>query len=574
MKRTLQLVVVAAALAVIAPPLIERLRPDAFTASAMPAWSRKYNANCTLCHTTYPRLNRTGYEFKRLGYRFAWEVEGRRGKGESTPPAVSPHGGQAKGAPATTAVARRPGGYTPAPVTESSRAGERLYKELNCSACHAIGKEGGEAGPRLDGIGARRSREFIVGHVTDPEAHARSLPLEHPQGATMPATSATREQIEQIADYLLTLPEAAGAETTRARLSDYVAVSYAPQVEWESEGGVTARTFEKRELVVYAAGPVGRNFSFFVQPLPLSEEKGFMGKFEMMQGLVNSGGTRNFVQARFGQIFNLRGAGFGGTDRGLTETLPFIFQPVNGFNPAGLGRGASFEYTAGRATTFKGFAVSNEAAELEDEEEEGGEEEAGALKAGRSRLVARAAAPRPLDSEGEFEPELKRSNAYGLVFEQVLGRRGLSGVQFQFAAGYTPFALGGVRQPSLRFRRYSFFANKTFQDGKNFERVNAIFGLSLLRDSRFLGVEEERGSRGYGYFVEVDTIPVVNRLSLFGRYDRLCPTTLVAGNTLRGGTFGAVFDPHPRYARVLFEYQRLGGVRAANNYRLGFQFNF
>lgn len=573
MKRMVQIGVIVVALAAAVPLLIEKLRPDVLTASAMPAWSRKYNANCTLCHTTYPRLNRTGYEFKRLGYRFAWEVEGRdRGR---RPPVVSSHGGHADDERAAPTVARQPVGYAPATVTESSRAGERLYKELNCSACHAIGKEGGQVGPRLDGVGARRSREFIVGHITDPEGHARNLPLEHPQGTMMPATNATREEIEQLADYMLTLPEVAEAETARTRLSDYVAVSYALQIEWENEGGVTERKFEKRELIVFAAGPVGRNFSFFVQPLPLSEEKGFMGKFEMMQGLVNSGGTRNFVQARFGQIFNLRGAGFGGTDRGLTETLPFIFQAVNGFSPAGLGRGASFEYTAGRTTTFKGFVVSNEAAEPEEEEkEEGGEDEAGALSAARSQLVARAGAARPLNNEEEFEPELKRSNAYGLVLEQVLGRQGLSGVQFQFAAGYTPLALGGVRQPSLRFRRYSFFANKTFQDGKNFERVNAIFGLSLLRDSRFLGFEEERESRGYGYFVEVAAIPVVNRLSLFGRYDRLRPTTLVAGNTLRGGTFGAVFDPHPRYARVLFEYQRLGGVRAANNYRLGFQFNF
>jgi mono/diheme cytochrome c family protein len=569
MKRTVQIGVIAAALAVAVPLLVEKLKPGVLTASAMPAWSRKYNANCTLCHTTYPRLNRTGYEFKRLGYRFAWELEGRGG---GRPPVAISHGGHAGGGRAAP-DATTPGGYVPAPVTESSRAGERLYKELNCSACHAVGKEGGQVGPRLDGVGARRSREFIVGHITDPEEHARNLPLEHPQGATMPATNATGEQIEQLADYLLTLAEVTDVETPRTRLSDYVAVSYAPQVEWENEGGETEREFEKRELIVFAAGPVGRNFSFFVQPLPLSEEDGFMGKFEMMQGLINSGGSRNFVQARFGQIFNLRGAGFGGTDRGLTETLPFVFQPVNGFNPAGLGRGASFEYTAGRTTTFKGFAVSNEAVELE-EEEEGEGEEGEALKAVRAQLGARAAAARPLNNEEGLGPELRRSNAYGLVLEQVLGRQGLSGVQFQLAGGYTPFTLGGVRQPSLRFQRYSFFANKTFQDRKNFERVNAIFGLSLLRDNRFLGVEEERRSRGYGYFVEVDTIPVVNRLSLFGRYDQLRPTTLVAGNTLRGGTFGAVFDPHPRYARVLFEYQRLGGVRTANNYRLGFQFNF
>lgn len=130
-----------------------------------------------------------------------------------------------------------------------------------------------------------------------------------------------------------------------------------------------------------------------------------------------------------------------------------------------------------------------------------------------------------------------------------------------------------MKQPSLRFQRYSFFANKTFQDRKNFERINAIFGFSFLRDSRFLGVDLEQRSRGYGYFVEVDTIPVAKHLSMFGRYDQLRPTTLISGNTLRGGTFGVLFDP-VRYARVSFEYQRLEGLQTVNRYRIGFQFNY
>ena len=539
MKRTLQICVTVAALLVAVPLLIEGLKPGALTASAMPAWSRKYNADCTLCHTTYPRLNRTGYEFKRLGYRFPSEVAARGGAKDS---AARRAGGGRTGEGATdSAAARSAVTYMPSPVTESSRAGERLYKELNCAACHAIAAAGSEAGPRLDGIGARRSRAFIVAHVKDPEAHARSLPAEFPQGVTMPPTAVTQEQLAQLADYLLTLPAAQVSELPKARLRDYVAVSYLPGVEFESAGGETERTFEKRDLVVYAAGTAGRNFSFFIQPTPLSEEKGFLKKFEMMQGLFNSGGARNFVQVRFGQIFNLRNAGFGGTDRGLTETLPFVFQPVNGFNPSGLGRGASVEYTAGRSATFKAFANSNEAAEAE-----GG---------------------------GGVTPGLSRSHAYGFAYEQVLGRRGLSGVQFQFAGGSTPLSLDGVRQPSLRFQRYSFFANKTFQDRKNFERVNAIFGLSLLRDDRFLGIDEAGRSRGYGYFLELDTNPVAKRLSLFGRYDRLRPTTLVADNRLRGGTFGVIYDP-VKYARVSFEYQRLEAAQAVNRYRIGFQLNY
>ncbi len=37
---------------------------------AIPAFARKYNVKCYQCHTIPPALNKTGYIFKRLGYRF------------------------------------------------------------------------------------------------------------------------------------------------------------------------------------------------------------------------------------------------------------------------------------------------------------------------------------------------------------------------------------------------------------------------------------------------------------------------------------------------------------------------
>lgn len=332
MKLAIQIGLIVMALVVIPMLWVERVQPVGFNTQAMPAWSRKYNAECSLCHTTYPRLNRTGYEFKRLGYRFKWEVDAAKAdKGSGGD--VS--GTQPKDGSKQLSVANQPGAYVLAPVTESSREGEALYKQLECNACHVIGADGGKVGPDLDGIGARRSRAFLIGHITDPEAHAKDLPKDHPQGASMPPTSASAEQIGKMVDYMLTLPEPQEKGERKTRISDYFAVSYLPGVEFENEDGTTTRTFEKRDLVIYAAGPIGRNFSFFVQPIPLSEEKGFLGKFEMMQGLVNFGGTQNFAQVRFGQIFNLRNAGFADADRGLTETLPFIFQPVNGFNPSG-----------------------------------------------------------------------------------------------------------------------------------------------------------------------------------------------------------------------------------------------
>ena len=152
MKRTIKLIFILAASAAAVWVLVQKFTPQSFTAHAMPAWSRKYNVDCTLCHTTYPRLNRTGYEFKRRGYRFEWETDKSAVKPDNA--AVS---------------------YTPTPVSDSSRAGELLYEKLNCASCHSIIGKGGSVGPALDGVGARRARQFLIGHITDPQKHAENL---------------------------------------------------------------------------------------------------------------------------------------------------------------------------------------------------------------------------------------------------------------------------------------------------------------------------------------------------------------------------------------------------------------
>ncbi len=523
MKRIIKLMSVSTTLALTLafPMYLKKFTRTDFTAQAMPAWSRKYNADCTLCHTTYPRLNRTGYEFKKRGYRFEWESE-KNNK--------------------TSSGGVKPASYTPMPPTASSRAGEVLYKTMDCSSCHSIKGEGGKVGPALDGVGARRTAQFLIAHMTDPQKHAENLPLDHPNGAMMPATAGTTDEIAQIAAYMLTLPSDQSQELRKTQVADYLAVSYAPSIEIERANGETNRNYDMRELVFYAAGPIGKNFSFFVQPVPLSTEKGFIGKFEMAQGLLNVGGKRNYTQVRFGQLFNLRNSGFGGTDRGLTETQPFIFQPINGFNAGGLGRGVSIEYTFGSTSTFKAFGVSNEKVELDPE----------------------------LDPR-----ELERSRAYGFVYEQIVGKKGLSGVSFQFSGGRTAVLLDGARQDSIRFQRYSFFANKSFLDKRNFERVNAIFGASLIRDNRFLRITEggERKSLGNGFFFEADGVLFPKHLSIFGRYDQLRPTNLLHDNTERGSMTGLIFDPY-RYVRVSFEYQRLYGLERADRIKIGLQLNY
>lgn len=43
-------------------------------ARAMPNFARKYGMACTACHSTIPRLNEFGYEFRRAGYRLPTEI--------------------------------------------------------------------------------------------------------------------------------------------------------------------------------------------------------------------------------------------------------------------------------------------------------------------------------------------------------------------------------------------------------------------------------------------------------------------------------------------------------------------
>ena len=47
--------------------------------NAMPNFARKYEKNCSLCHTEVPKLNRTGFEFRLAGYRMPDEI-GQKGE--------------------------------------------------------------------------------------------------------------------------------------------------------------------------------------------------------------------------------------------------------------------------------------------------------------------------------------------------------------------------------------------------------------------------------------------------------------------------------------------------------------
>jgi len=279
--------------------------------------------------------------------------------------------------------------------------------------------------------------------------------------------------------------------------------------------------------------------------LPAVEGEGFIKHFEMIQGSFNYAKAKNiyFLQVRYGQMFNFLNAGFAGADRTIGETIPLVFEPANSFNPGELGRGVSIEYTTKGLATFKAFGVyQTPPDELE------------------------------VPPSEEEAPEAQWSRTYGFAVEKVIGKTGLSGVQFQYAGGYTPIVLSDQYLPALRFQRYFFFANKTFQDKRNVERLNLITGVAVLRDNRILAVEQPQSSHGYGYFLEANWIPV-RRLGLVARFDQLRPTTLLSNNTLRAETGSITYD-FTKYTRVIFEYQHRERSLPTNLYRIGCQLNF
>ena len=73
--------------------------------------------------------------------------------------------------------------------------GAQLFKSENCIACHAIGGTGGGVAPDLSAVGRRRSRDYIVEQIRDPQSHNPNTVM--PSFGHLP-----QQDIEALADYL------------------------------------------------------------------------------------------------------------------------------------------------------------------------------------------------------------------------------------------------------------------------------------------------------------------------------------------------------------------------------------
>jgi mono/diheme cytochrome c family protein len=101
--------------------------------------------------------------------------------------------------------------YKPAPVSSASRAGEKLVEKHNCLMCHSIANKGGCLSPPFDGIGAYRTRQFILARISrGAVAEAEFQKLYGGKAELMPHLRVPTEEAKLVAQYLLTLPAPPG----------------------------------------------------------------------------------------------------------------------------------------------------------------------------------------------------------------------------------------------------------------------------------------------------------------------------------------------------------------------------
>lgn len=95
--------------------------------------------------------------------------------------------------------------FKPHPPSRLSKQGKKLFYKNACIACHLVEGKGGRAGPSLDGVGTSRSRSFIEKRIADGAIVMKSGAAYQPSKYSMPPSTLSKQDIEKISEYLLTL---------------------------------------------------------------------------------------------------------------------------------------------------------------------------------------------------------------------------------------------------------------------------------------------------------------------------------------------------------------------------------
>lgn len=104
-----------------------------------------------------------------------------------------------------SAAPAKPAGLATPTTGSANPEGRRLIVEMGCLSCHSIGQQGGSLAPKLNGVGQRRSRDYIEAHIFNPDAHFKRV-AKGKQPAKMVNPGLFPQEVKSIAEYLLSLP--------------------------------------------------------------------------------------------------------------------------------------------------------------------------------------------------------------------------------------------------------------------------------------------------------------------------------------------------------------------------------
>lgn len=125
-------------------------------------------------------------------------------------------------------------------LSQLGQKGSELFRTSRCTACHRAMRNGTNMGLSLDGLGSKRSKEWIYQFMRDPEATYGSPTLDHgyPPKEAAYAASLDPETLLAIATFLSELKADQGAAAApmppegRSEFIDNMVGVFAPE-EWK-----------------------------------------------------------------------------------------------------------------------------------------------------------------------------------------------------------------------------------------------------------------------------------------------------------------------------------------------------
>lgn len=127
-------------------------------------------------------------------------------------------------------------------LTPAGLRGSAVFRKRQCTSCHRALRNGTNMGLSLDGVGSRRSEEWLRRFLADPEATYGSPTVDHgyPPKEASYVSSLPRQEIEDLAVFISELKADQGSSSApeppagRSEFIDSMVGTFAPE-DWKEK---------------------------------------------------------------------------------------------------------------------------------------------------------------------------------------------------------------------------------------------------------------------------------------------------------------------------------------------------